>query len=70
MPGKTFYIISGFESEAAALEFSKGAYFEQNLLQDPSFFVILGSHYKTLQLFKNLPAYTAWQLEQKKAIKK
>jgi len=70
VPGKTFYIISGFESEAAALEFSKGAYFEQNLLQDPSFFVILGSHYKTLQLFKNLPAYTAWQLEQKKALKK
>lgn len=67
-PGKTFYIIYGFEDEAAAQKLMSSEFFKQNPLSDQSFFVILGSHYKTLQLFKNLPAYKKWTVDQKKAL--
>lgn len=65
-PGKTFYVLSGFDNEAAAQDLTKSEFFKQNPLSDQSFFVILGSHYKTLQLFKNLPAYKKWTVDQKK----
>ena len=67
VPGKTFYMIQGFDNEAAAQKLMRSEFFKQNPLSDQSFFVILGSHYKTLQLFKNLPAYKKWTVDQKKA---
>jgi len=56
-PSKTFYVISGFETKAAATAMKATEFFKENKLSDQAFFVILGSHYKTLQLFKNLKAY-------------
>lgn len=67
-PTKTFYIISGFSDYKIADAFKKDTFFTENPLDNSLFFVILASHYKTLQLFKDLEAYKQYNLEQKAAL--
>jgi len=56
-PGKTFYIITGFEDKLAAQILKEAQFFKEERLENQEFFVVLRSHYKTLQLFKNLEGY-------------
>ena len=64
-PGKTFYLVSGFENKLRAAAFAENNFFNENPLPDQAIFVILGTHYKTLQLFKNLKAYNDFVAKEK-----
>ena len=56
-PGKTFYVITKIKDKAAALSLAKHPYFKSKALKNQEIFVVLGSHYKILQLYKNIAGY-------------
>lgn len=56
-PGKTFYVITKIKDKAAALSLAKHPYFNSKALKNQEIFVVLRSHYKILQLYKNIAGY-------------
>ena len=62
-PGKTFYVITKIKDKAAALGLAKHPYFKTKALKNQEIFVVLGSHYKILQLYKNIAGYRKYLME-------
>jgi hypothetical protein len=62
-PGKTFYVITKIKDKAAALGLTKHPYFKTKALKNQEIFVVLGSHYKILQLYKNIAGYRKYLME-------
>ena len=62
-PGKTFYLITKIKDKAAALGLAKHPYFKTKALKNQEIFVVLGSHYKILQLYKNIAGYRKYLME-------
>lgn len=60
-PNKTFYVITGFKDKDAAQMLKEDQFFKEERLDNQEFFVVLRSHYKTLQLFKSLEGYKKHQ---------
>ncbi|MDB4635855.1 hypothetical protein OAG00_02550 [Flavobacteriaceae bacterium] len=62
-PGKTFYVITKIKDNAAAKSLVKHPYFKTKALKNQEIFVVLGSHYKILQLYKNIADYRKYLME-------
>ena len=62
-PGKTFYVITKIKDNAAAKSLAKHPYFKTKALKNQEIFVVLGSHYKILQLYKNMADYRKYLME-------
>ena len=62
-PGKTFYAITKIKDNAAAQSLAKHPYFKTKALKNQEIFVVLGSHYKILQLYKNMADYRKYLME-------
>ncbi|MDG2318263.1 MAG: hypothetical protein P8L67_06305 [Flavobacteriaceae bacterium] len=62
-PGKTFFLITKIKDKAAALGLAKHPYFKTKALKNQEIFVVLGSHYKILQLYKNIAGYRKYLME-------
>ena len=62
-PGKTCYVITKIKDKAAALNLAKHPYFKTKALKNQEIFVVLGSHYKILQLYKNIAGYRKYLKE-------
>ncbi|MDA8568698.1 hypothetical protein N9K80_01040 [Flavobacteriaceae bacterium] len=62
-PGKTFYVITKIKDMAAAKSLVKHPYFKTKALKNQEIFVVLGSHYKILQLYKNMADYRKYLME-------
>ena len=62
-PGKTFYVITKIKDNAAAKSLVKHPYFKTKALKNQEIFVVLGSHYKILQLYKNMADYRKYLME-------
>lgn len=56
-PTHDFYVVHGFPSQIEAVRFSNNSIFKSQSFENAEFFVILASHYRTIQLYKNLKAY-------------
>lgn len=56
-PEENFYVIHGFSSKSEAIQWSKNEIFNSEPFTNGEFFVILASHYRKIQLYKNLVAY-------------
>ncbi len=56
-PEENFYVVHGFSRKADALRFSRNEIFSSEPFTDGEFFVILASHYRKVQLYKNIVAY-------------
>jgi len=56
-PVKDVYVVHGFPTQVATVRFSKNPVFQSTVFEIGEFFVILASHYRTVQLYKNLEAY-------------
>lgn len=56
-PEENFYVVHGFSRKSEAVRFSKNKIFSSEPITDGEFFVILASHYRKVQLYKNIVAY-------------
>jgi hypothetical protein len=65
-PVQDVYVVHGFPTQIETVRFSKNPIFKDPTFENGEFFVILASHYRTVQLYKNLKAYS----EEHKALKR
>ena len=56
-PTQDVYVVHGFPTQIETVRFSKNPIFRDQTFENGEFFVILASHYRTVQLYKNLQAY-------------
>lgn len=56
-PVKDVYVVHGFPTQIETVRFSNNPIFKSEAFINGEFFVILASHYRTVQLYKNLEAY-------------
>lgn len=57
-PIQDVYVVHGFPTQIETVRFSKNPIFRDPTFENGEFFVILASHYRTVQLYKNLKAYS------------
>lgn len=62
-PGKTFYVVTQLKDKAAAKALSNTLFFKEHRLKNQEIFVVLGSQYKILQLYKNMADYRKYLME-------